>query len=263
MFGLGNTVGPFLAAAMIGHHTWRALFWLVSPLTILSALVTFWVLPPSRKSPNERSFLEKVRIIDFWGVGTSASAIITLLIPISGGGDYFPWNSTLVITLLSIGGVLAVCFVLVEVRVAKLPMMPMRLFKTPAVSAILVQNLLFGVVYYTNIYYLPMYYQLVRGWNTTVSAALIVPFLLGQSLFSILSGQYVSRMKRYGEIIWSGYALWTLGAGLKCIFDRKTHPAVIAVVLAIEGCGAGFVFQPSKFTLLPLLFRIFNQNNQY
>ena len=121
----------------------------------------------------------------------------------------------------------------------------MRLYHNRAVCAILAQHFLFGMAYYSNLYYLPIYYQNVRGWNAIVSAALTVPFVIGQSCFSILSGQYVSRMKRYGEVIWTGFFMWTLGASLKCIFSRNTHPAVIVVILLIEGAGVGNVFQPS------------------
>jgi MFS family permease len=74
---------------------------------------------------------------------------------------------------------------------------------------------------------------------------LTIPFVASQSVFSILSGQYVSRTKRYGEIIWSGYALWTLGSGLILLFNRSTPRWQIVVFLVIEGAGVGFVFQPT------------------
>lgn len=72
-----------------------------------------------------------------------------------------------------------------------------------------------------------------------------MPFVIGQSLFSIGSGQYVSRTKRYGEIIWSGYTLWTLGCGLVLRFGRSTPKWQIVVSLIVEGAGVGFVFQPT------------------
>lgn len=108
----------------------------------------------------------------------------------------------------------------------------------------LVQTFLSGIVYYSQLYYLPIYYENVRGWPLMTSAALTVPIVIAQSIASIFSGQYISRMKRYGEVIWSGYALWTLGVGLTCIFDRKTSPAVIAVILSLAGVGIGKVWQP-------------------
>lgn len=44
----------------------------------------------------------------------------------STGGSYFAWNSPFVITLLTIGSLLLVAFVVIEWKVAKLPMMPRR-----------------------------------------------------------------------------------------------------------------------------------------
>lgn len=66
---------------------------------------------------------------------------------------------------------------------------------------------------------------------------------------SIISGQYISRRERYGEVIWSGFFLWTLGAGLTCMFDLSTSVATIAGVLILQGIGVGFVFQPTLVAL--------------
>lgn len=95
-----------------------------------------------------------------------------------------------------------------------------------------------------------MYYQNVRRWSELESAALLVPIVIGQSVTSVLSGQYISRRKRYGEVLWFGYTLWTLAAGLRCaFFGRHTSPVVIVFILLIEGAGIGCTFQPSESVL--------------
>lgn len=66
-----------------------------------------------------------------------------------------------------------------------------------------------------------------------------------QAVFSIISGQYVSRTKRYGEVIWLGYGLWFLGAGLVLLFNRTTPKYTIVMVLFVEGAGVGNIFQPT------------------
>lgn len=70
--------------------------------------------------------LNKAKLIDWWGLATGSVAIICLLIPLSGGGSYFAWSSKLVISMLAIGGVAAIAFVLVEWKVSKLPMVPSK-----------------------------------------------------------------------------------------------------------------------------------------
>lgn len=66
----------------------------------------------------------KLRKVDYMGILTSSVAIILLLIPISGLGTYFSVTSAMVISMLTIGSVAAVLFILTEWKLAKLPMIP-------------------------------------------------------------------------------------------------------------------------------------------
>jgi MFS family permease len=122
MVGLGNVLGPFIAAGFIQSTSWRYVFFLVCPLAVLSGAVIFFLVPP-HTMPKD-GIRTKVAKIDFWGIVTSSTAIILLLIPISGLGSYSETGSAMVISMLIIGGVAAVLFVLIEWKVAKLPMIP-------------------------------------------------------------------------------------------------------------------------------------------
>lgn len=79
--GLGNLVGPFLAAGFIAKTTWRAFFWMLSPMGIIGAVVAFFLLPS--KAP-ETSLGEGIKIIDYLGVVTVSVGVIFILIPVSG-----------------------------------------------------------------------------------------------------------------------------------------------------------------------------------
>jgi predicted MFS family arabinose efflux permease len=84
--GLGNTIGPFLAAAFIQTSTWRALFWCICPLAVLAGVLVAFTLPPSKVHGD---LTTKIKAIDYYGVVLSSSAVLLLLIPVSGGGTYF------------------------------------------------------------------------------------------------------------------------------------------------------------------------------
>ncbi|KAL4964079.1 major facilitator superfamily domain-containing protein [Aspergillus stella-maris] len=240
--GLGNIIGPFVGAAFIMKSTWRGFFWLIAPLAAISAVVGYFLIPNTHKRD---SLSASVKRIDHWGILASSAAVILLLIPISGGGSYFEWDSALVISMLTIGCCAMVAFVLIEWKVAALPMLPVVLFKNKVICALFLQTFLLGGVYQAYLYYLPLYYQNARGWSPIVSAALTCPMMVCHSLTSITSGQYISRRKRYGELIWFGFGMWTLGAGLMIRFNRTTSPAVIAVTVGIAGVGIGSTFQPT------------------
>ncbi|GJC94516.1 major facilitator superfamily transporter [Colletotrichum higginsianum] len=270
MIGLGNVLGPFLAAAFVERATWRAFFWMLSPLGVIVGVISYFLLP---SKPPQDEFVESVKKIDYAGSLTSSAGVILLLIPISGGGAYFPWNSAMVISMLTIGALALVSFVIVEWKFAKLPMMPGRstvssapsivarqtnsanlaetvpIFKNKVIVVLLTQSFLFGAVYQSYLYYVPLYLQNAHQYSVIQSAAIYVALVVCQSVFSIISGQYISRVQRYGEVIWAGFGLWTLGAGLTLIYDRHTKPGVIVIPLLIIGIGVGFIFQPTLVAL--------------
>jgi MFS family permease len=266
--GLGNMVGPFIAAAFAQNSTWRGLFWLISPLAALCCLICFFILPPSKDS-SKLDFKTVAKKIDHWGILFGSAAIVLILIPISGGGSYFAWNSSMVISMLVIGGSCALAFLFVEHKIAMLPMMPCKslnvvvacplvsktnswtvsLFRNPPVCVLLLQNFLFGIVYYSQLYYLPLFFQNARRMSPITSAVLILPITAAQMTLSILSGQYISRRERYGEVIWLGFFLWTIGVGLTCMFDLNTPIAAIVVILIVQGAGVGLIFQPTLVAL--------------
>lgn len=123
--GAGNMAGPFIAASFIQHSTWRGLFWLVSPLAASCGIIGFLIIPTPKNSPK-LEFRTVSRQIDYYGILTGAIAIVLLLIPISGGGTYFNWNSPMVIAMLVIGAIFFAGFLYVEHSVALLPMMPRK-----------------------------------------------------------------------------------------------------------------------------------------
>lgn len=76
--------------------------------------------------PVHGSVMKKVKKIDYTGVLLSSAATILILVPISGGGSTFAWDSATTISLLVIGVVCIVGFVLVEARFAALPILPCK-----------------------------------------------------------------------------------------------------------------------------------------
>jgi len=124
---LGNVAGPFLAGAFIEKTSWRVFFYMLTPLGGIVGVVSYFLLP---SKPPTAGFRENVRKIDFAGILSSSIAVILLLIPISGGGAYFAWDSPMIIAMLVIGTLTLILFVIIEWKLARLPMMPGKLLTT-------------------------------------------------------------------------------------------------------------------------------------
>lgn len=125
MIAVSNMIGPYLAAAFVHESTWRAFFWLVSPLAALCGVACYYLVPTPKNAPKVH-FRSVSAKIDYWGILAESAAIILILIPISGGGHYFAWNSPMVITMLVIGGCCLLGFLFIEYKIALLPMMPCK-----------------------------------------------------------------------------------------------------------------------------------------
>ena len=247
MIGLGNAIGPLIASAFAIHLTWRGLFYLLAPLIMAAVVVSWKWLPTNMPKLNLK---ETVAKIDMLGLVTGTAAVILLLIPTSQGGHVgTPWDSPEVIAMFTVGGICLIAFIWIEWKWAQLPMVPLGMFRSISVSAMLAQSFLLGAAYYTYLYFLPLYFQNVQGKSPLLSAALQIPLVITQSLVSTLAGLYISYRNRYVEVIWLGFGLWTLGAGLLVLCDDSIHIGLVSFFLVILGSGTGCVFQPTLVAL--------------
>ena len=239
----GNAAGPLLGSILTERATWRWVFWYSVPISAVIAISILIFLPIK---PVTGTWHTKVKKIDFGGSLLSLGGIILILVPVSGGGSTYPWNSPMVISMLVVGIILWILFILFEWKLARLPLMPLHLFTIPSVSFILFQTLLVGVVYYGNIYYLPIYFQIVLQKSIIESGLLLLPLVVTQSLASIATGQLISRTGKYNPSIRVGFVFWVVGLGVQTTFSKDSSLATIICILLIEGIGMGSTFQLSN-----------------
>ncbi|EHK26844.1 uncharacterized protein TRIVIDRAFT_187840 [Trichoderma virens Gv29-8] len=250
--GAGSAIGPFLAAALIqktkiaGISSWRWIFYIPPVLACISAVASMAFLPLTSVSGSWRA---KARQIDWMGLATSLVATICILIPLNLGGTSWPWRSPEVITLMIMGGVAVAAFTVIEKRYARIPLIPLRLFTNRATAILLIQSALYNVVWQVEMYFMPAYFQEVRGFSPLQTSALMLPILLFSSISGILSGPAMTIFGSYDYIYHPGIVLWLLGVCLKMMFGQTTSVGVYLAALLVEGWGIGCVFQPGLVAL--------------
>ncbi|KAM0400649.1 hypothetical protein ACHAPZ_005721 [Fusarium culmorum] len=168
---------------------------------------------------------------------------------INSGGSIWAWKNVKTIFMLTIGIVMLLVFIIIEAFFAKIPIIPLRLFKQRSPSVLILTGFLHDFAWQSTQYFVPLYYQTVCGFTPLKSATLIVPFLLAQGMAGAVSGPLMAKYARYMSILRAGFTVWTLSAGLKLLFHRNTHIAVYVVVLTVEGAGIGWVHQPGLVAL--------------
>ncbi|KAI0477487.1 major facilitator superfamily domain-containing protein [Xylariaceae sp. FL0804] len=249
---LGNAVGPFVGGGFASSSTggqWRWLFRFIAASGAVVAAAVH-VIVPLRPVDGGRTVAAKLRMIDYAGVLLSSAATFCLLVPISGGGSTFAWSGPVAVALLVVGAACLVGFVVAEAKVARLPILPLRLFKMWTPTVIMVLSFLMGMIYYGNIYYVPIYLQYVKGCSSLVSGALMLAYTLPQSLWGILAGFFVSKTNHYKLVISSGALLWTLGLSLQILWSRTTSLGEVIGFLEMCAIGIGFNLQTTLVAAL-------------
>lgn len=183
----GSSAGPVIGGLLLGSFGWPSIFYVNVPIGLVAIWRAYVVLPAHSKISNP-SFDVVGAILFFTGV---TSALIAV--------DFAPepeygWNSTFVITLLTIGLTLLAVFIYWEKRHMS-PMLKMSLFKVkPYSSAIAAAGIGF-VAAGANIFVLPFYLQQLLNFGPREAGLIMLAGPLTLSVASPLGGFLSSRIK--------------------------------------------------------------------
>lgn len=169
------------------------------------------------------------------------------------GGVTYPWDSATVLCLIIFGLFTVGLFVLVEMKVAKYPVIPTRLFKYRSNVACLCVCFVHGFVFISGSYYLPLYFQASLGATPLLSGVYILAQSVSLSVASITTGIFIRKTGLYKPPIIIGLCLMTLGFGLFIDLDRNSSWAKIILYQVVAGLGVGPNFQAPLIALQTLV----------
>jgi len=181
--------------------------------------------------------------MDWLGTITVVDGTVMFLLGLVYGGVAYPWDSPTVICLIVFGLLTLVIFVIIEWKVAKYPLAPLRLFKSRSNNATFGIAFIHGFVYIADLYYLPLYFQSAIGASPLLSGVYLLPVTLVSCLFSTLTGGYIKKTGRYRPPLYFGTALMLLGHGL--YIDLKPYASWPRIILyqIVAAIGIGPLFQ--------------------
>ena len=126
--------------------------------------------------------------LDLIGFAIFAPASIQLLLALQYGGVKFAWNSPQIIGLFCGAGSTFIIFLAWNHYKAEEAMIPVSMVRKRTVwTSCLVYGLLMGQLFVAQ-YYLPIYFQGVRGASPTMSGVYLLPSILSHILAAVSSG---------------------------------------------------------------------------
>ncbi len=226
----------------------RWCFYINIPLTVAAIVLIIFLLPLRRV---KGSVWVKLRQLDWYGSILTLAWAVLVLLAVSWAGSRYAWNSAPVLAPLIIGIALLVAFLYVETKLVPLPLVPMYIFKDGTVAAAMATTLSSGIVFYCCLYFLPTFYQVVKGTSAIRSGVLILPLITVQTVCSFGSGMLVSKTGDYWWNLTIGYGIWTLGVGLLSMIDENTSTAKLCGYQVLTGIGAGQTVSEESVSLNP------------
>jgi len=163
--------------------------------------------------------LAGLKAIDWLGSITIVGGTVMFLLGLEYGGVNYPWKSATVICLIVFGLVTIGLFFVNEWKLARYPVMPLRLFKRRSNVAALLSCFCHGTVFIAGAYFLPLYFQSVYLASPILSGVYTFPFVLSLSFMSAATGVFIKKTGQYLPPIWFGMVFLTLG------FGRSSFPS--------------------------------------
>ena len=171
------------------------------------------------------------------------------LLGLEAGGVAHPWDSAYTLSLIVCGAVTIALFFVIQWKVSKYPLMPLRLFNQSTNMAALGVCFCHGFGFIGGTYYLPLYFQTVLAANPILSGVYLFPLVITLSVGSAVVGIFIKKTGRYQEPIWFGMAFMTLGFGLFINLPDHAEWSKIIVYQIIAGIGVGPNFQSPLIAL--------------
>ncbi|GAQ35296.1 hypothetical protein AtubIFM54640_002297 [Aspergillus tubingensis] len=246
-WAIGSTSGPVIGAAFAQKVAWRWIFYMHLPLLAVgSGLILIFTNFP----PPAHCRLGRRGDIDYGGILLFTGGITCVLIPVTWGGVMYPWASWKTLTPLLVGAATLLSFVAYEAYVAVKPMIPLTIFRTRTLLISYIGTATHGLLLSCGLYYLPFYFQGVKGYTPIISGVAMFPVTFTIIPGAMVTGILISRTGKYRPVIWVGWVTATVGLGCTCVIHVDTQNVVWIVCLIVVGIGIGMLFSALNLAVL-------------
>lgn len=169
-YAVAAFAGPLLGGVLTQSLSWRWCFWINLPIgAAAAAVLIFFFKPPKASKPVPAPLKEKILQMDISGMVLIVGTVSCYLLAMQWGGASKPWNHRDVIGTLVGFAVLTIVFIINEWSMNERALLMPRLLKKRRVWTTSAFIFLASGSYFSLIYYLPIYFQVVKGTVNIVS----------------------------------------------------------------------------------------------
>lgn len=180
-----------------------------------------------------------LKAIDWAGSLLIAGGTLMILLGLTFGGVIHPWSSATVICLLVFGPCIWGLFILNESKVARYPLIPLRLFRSWSSVACFAVCSAHAFVFMAAAFFLPFYTQAVLGASPLLSGVYLLPLVISISVVAALTGVGIQKTGKYILTAYIGLPIMVLGTGLLIDLGVEAEWAKLILYQIVIGIGVG------------------------
>lgn len=254
---LGPTIGGLIIDSPLG---WPWIFFVNGPIGLLAIALAARILQPDTfeelPAAGRPRFDYVGLLLSILGVTLVVYAFALVsqtrpdsITPVNPRGDIWGWGYWLVWALLGLGSALLVAFGLYETRVAKDPVLDLRLFRSYSFSVSTVLTWIVRAVVFGSFFLLPLFLQQVRGLSALETGLLLIPQGIAGAI-GVASGSRLYDRIGPRALVTLGMIALTISSWMLVAVEVNSGWWFFLPILLVRGLGFGWSNLPLQTVAL-------------
>jgi EmrB/QacA subfamily drug resistance transporter len=244
LFGIALVVapalGPILGGWLIGMNLWRAIFFINVPIGVLGVFLGSRFLLDYRTGRHP--------LFDPLGLITAVIGFGTILYAAS-VAEIDGWTGPTTLLLFGIGGLTLLLHVIIELRIAREPLMNLRLFLNRTFANGALVGYVATVALFGAEFLMPLYLQAFRGRTALEAGVILLAVAVTSGIATPLAGRLFDKIGPR-PIMVTGFSILCFNTWQLAQLTGTTPISYIVFLLALRGLAIGLTLQTSYVTAL-------------
>ncbi len=230
---MAPALGPILGGWLVDQGLWRWIFFINLPIGVVGLWLGTRFLREVRRGSDQR--------LDVPGLITSTIGFGSVLYAASIAAEQ-GWGSGAVRFWFLLGLVMLVSFAVIELFVARTPLLDLRLFKSTVFTNASFVGWVSVVALFAAEFLLPLYLQILRGYTALETGLILLPLAITSGIMLPLAGRLYDKVGARPLVV-LGFAILIVNTWQLSRLTLDTPIWWLLVLLGLRGVALGLTVQ--------------------